>query len=158
MFLLSNINYAITIEMFNPKLRKVMQKILFITEVAVLAEEINNNISLRNKKYQKEVKGKMKWLFHSMHSSANLDKGGDDDEGDDNSEYDRKYSYEDDVFGNSSIPKTKKKVWLNIKSSAKNNDIREETGVIDRLVLEKLLGEWHEPKMETDNLVREVFV
>jgi hypothetical protein len=146
--------------MFNPKLSKVMQKVLFITEVAILAEEVKNNFCLKNKKYQKDFKGKGKWLFHSMHSSVNLDKGDGDDDADDNSDYDRKFSYEDDVFGNSSIPETKykKNVWFRMKTSARNNDIRGKTGVIDRLVLEKLLGEWEEPKVESDNLVRKVLV
>ncbi len=137
-----------------------MQKILLITEVAVLADEVDHEVSLHNKRYRKDHKNKRTWLFNDVKSTANLDVGDDDDDdADDNSEYDRKYSYDEDALTNTPDQSAKKKnKWnlnlMRLSAMKKKKDVRAETGVVERMGVEKLLGEWEEPKMETDNLVR----
>ena len=150
-------------EMFSPKIERVMREILYITEVAFLAEEIENEVWYSNEKYSKDKKARRKWIFSNVKSVANLDVGDDDDDGDDD-KYDEVYNLDKNRFldesnNNESVVKKKKSRLYGIRASAKKRSIkratnvRKDTGESDSIELEKVLGEWEEPDINIKNVV-----
>jgi hypothetical protein len=151
-------------EMFSPEIERVMREILYITEVAFLAEEIENEVWYSNKEYSKDKKARRKWIFSNVKSVANLDAGDDDDDDGDNDKYDEVYNFDKNRFldesnDNETIVKKKKGRLHGIRASAKKRSIkqatnvRKDTGESDSNELEKVLGEWEEPDINIKNVV-----
>ena len=168
------LSYA-TKEMFSPKMKRVMRKILYITEVAILAEEIEHKHTFHDKKnFRKEQKAKRRWIFHDVKSTANLGIDGDDDDDedeDDNQDNEASkealYHMDSKSYAQDTVeeegekkgerePKKTSTKWYGRKMKGDKrlgSTIMETTSDYDTIGLEKLLGEWMEPKVSIETMV-----
>ncbi len=156
-----------SLEMFSPKMERIMQEILTVTEVSLLAEEIENDPGYsKTKGYRKDKKARTRWLFSDVKSVAKFNMDDDDDDSNDDTDdkYDSEmYKIDDDNSADESkkkddsLPRKSKKGSLFQRMSKmkgdKSNDIRRDTGESENMEIGKLLGEWKEPDINVENMV-----
>jgi len=159
--------------MYNLQLKKIMRKVLIVSEIAIFAEEIENDIDFKSSEFRKNKEVRRGWLFQNVKSTYNIDDEEEDDDDDDERSDGDIYQMESEepekVVGarsgnDSSLPPNaspsrtpggfnniKKKI-LRFKTSHKSDVSK----VIndDDSTLAKLLGEWKEPEITHNNSVR----